>query len=263
MATAERKLKSCRGATMLLALVFFLLCTVMASILLAASSANSGRLSRLAENDKRYYAVHSAAELLKDGIGNKPVTVKLTKKTVNTTVTGYSVNAAGGTLIQSPEITRREYYGAMFYAPDYEESPALRGVSLLTDLALDLAAGEGAADAKRAWSYAGLSLPVTRELTVEPDFGEGLTVKVEAMLEKDGQLTLKLSNPAEGADSYNLLLRFGAELQRESTVSSSEGAPQVEKSSATAYTETLVEETIETKVVTVCWRLTGIEGVSS
>ena len=62
----RQKLTSQTGASITYALLLFLVCAVVSSIVLAAATAASGRMSKAAESDKRYYAVTSAAELLKD-----------------------------------------------------------------------------------------------------------------------------------------------------------------------------------------------------
>ena len=81
MQAIKNKIRSRRGASLTFALLLFLVCAVIGSIVLAAGFAASGRLAGLAESEKRYYAVNSAAELIVDqlcGSGNK-VTVGIEK----------------------------------------------------------------------------------------------------------------------------------------------------------------------------------------
>lgn len=261
MKTAKEKLNSCSGATMMLALVFFLLCTILAGILLVSSSAGAGRIIGIAENDARYYAVSSAAELLRDGLENKPVTITLTKNTTTTTVTPYTVKNDGTTEKGTPASTPRDTYAAMFSAEGLPEEAAVRGESLLTDLALDLVAGTGSVDANAAWTYEGLKDPQTHELELAPDFDDDLAVGVTAVLETDGGLQLTVSSA--GTDSFNLRLTFSAELRSESSRNTDQGTPSVVKNSETSYTETLVSVSTETRVYTVCWKLTGVERIST
>lgn len=70
------KLRSQTGASITFALLIFLVCTVLCSVILTAATASSGRMSGIAEGDQRYYAVTSAAELLKDLINGKSVTIE-------------------------------------------------------------------------------------------------------------------------------------------------------------------------------------------
>ena len=71
----RRKLASRRGASITFALLLFLVCTVIGVIVLVAATAAAGRMSRLAESDARYYAVNSAAQLLREEIENGRVVV--------------------------------------------------------------------------------------------------------------------------------------------------------------------------------------------
>ena len=60
------KLNSRRGASITFALMLFLVCAVVSSVVIVAGTAAAGRMSRLAESDQRYYAVTSAAKMLCD-----------------------------------------------------------------------------------------------------------------------------------------------------------------------------------------------------
>lgn len=78
MNAVRSKLKSRRGASITYALLIFLICAVASSIVIVAGSAASGRMANVPQSDQRYYAVTSAAELLKGEIDGK--TVVITKK---------------------------------------------------------------------------------------------------------------------------------------------------------------------------------------
>lgn len=66
-----KKLKSNKGATVLIALVFFLLCAAAGSVLLAAGTVSSGRMADLVYQEQAYYSVSSAARMFRDVIENK------------------------------------------------------------------------------------------------------------------------------------------------------------------------------------------------
>jgi len=72
----RQKLTSQSGASITYALLLFLVCAVVSSVVLAAGTAASGRMSKSVENDERYYSVTSAAEFLKKQIDGKTVTLK-------------------------------------------------------------------------------------------------------------------------------------------------------------------------------------------
>lgn len=75
------KVRSTDGASLSIALLLFLVCAVVGSVVLAAATAASGRLAKMAEMDQRYYSVTSAAELLAEELNDIQVTV-LQKKGV-------------------------------------------------------------------------------------------------------------------------------------------------------------------------------------
>lgn len=77
-AHVKQKLRSQRGASLSMALMLFLVCAVVASIVLAAATAASGRQSQLEAMDKSYYNVTSAAKLLWDELGQGTQSVTIT-----------------------------------------------------------------------------------------------------------------------------------------------------------------------------------------
>ena len=66
------KLRSRDGASITFALLLFLVCAVLCSVIITAATAAAGRMSRIAQSDQRYFAVASAAELIKDAIEESP-----------------------------------------------------------------------------------------------------------------------------------------------------------------------------------------------
>ncbi len=94
MSRVEKKLKSERGASITFALLLFLVCAVVSSIVIVAATAASGRMSKLAEMDQRYYSVTSAVKLLEDTLDGQSVIVKRSEKT-NTTYTADNPSMTG------------------------------------------------------------------------------------------------------------------------------------------------------------------------
>lgn len=84
-----KKLRSSKGASLTFALLAFLVCAVISAVLLASASAASGRVSKLAETDQRYYAVTSAAQLFCDALENQQFTIKRMKTTKDVTQVRY------------------------------------------------------------------------------------------------------------------------------------------------------------------------------
>ena len=54
------------GASLVAAILFFVLCGVGASVILAAASASAGKMQRVPETDQKRFAVESAATFLRD-----------------------------------------------------------------------------------------------------------------------------------------------------------------------------------------------------
>ena len=83
-----RKLSSDRGVSILFALLAFLVCFTVGSVVLTAGTTASGRLSKTAENDQRYYSASSAGSLIRGIVSEEPVTLILEKTTTKVTVEG-------------------------------------------------------------------------------------------------------------------------------------------------------------------------------
>lgn len=75
MQKLKQKLKSQTGASITFALLLFLVCAVVGSVVLTAGTAAAGRMSELAKMDQRYYSVTSAAQLLQDIISDQTIEV--------------------------------------------------------------------------------------------------------------------------------------------------------------------------------------------
>jgi len=87
MQLIKKKIQSRRGASLTYALLLFLVCAVVGSVVLTAGTAASGRLSQIAEMDQRYYSVNSAARLLVDMLENTEIRVE-TKDSTETAEDG-------------------------------------------------------------------------------------------------------------------------------------------------------------------------------
>ena len=87
MNNIRQKLRSRRGASITFALLLFLVCAVVGSVVLAAGMAAAGRMSQAAEMDQRYYSVTSAADLLAKELTGKEVNITRTKTETTTTKT--------------------------------------------------------------------------------------------------------------------------------------------------------------------------------
>ena len=91
----KAKVSSQSGASITFALLIFLVCTVLSSVIIVAATTASGRMSQMAESDQRYFCVTSAAELLKDILDGKIVSIVTVETKTGTTV--YSDGSSGTT----------------------------------------------------------------------------------------------------------------------------------------------------------------------
>ena len=66
MNSLRKKLRGNRGASITFALLLFLVCTMVSSVVIVAASTAGGRLSGVRESDQRYYAVTAAADVLRE-----------------------------------------------------------------------------------------------------------------------------------------------------------------------------------------------------
>ena len=84
MGMVLNKLKSNNGATLMLALLFFVVCAVTGSMILVSATASSGRLEGMKRRDQNYYAVMSAVKMCEQQM--KEMNVAFTDQLVVTEV---------------------------------------------------------------------------------------------------------------------------------------------------------------------------------
>lgn len=121
MNAMRNKLGSRRGASITYALLIFLVCAVVSSVVIVAGTAAAGRMANLAQFDQRYYAVTSAAELLKELIQGK--TLVVTKTT--------------GPSAEEPAKTE-DTYTVKYEGAASEVDPAIDVLDVLEDATLSL-----------------------------------------------------------------------------------------------------------------------------
>ena len=91
----KEKLRSSKGASLIIALVFMLFCAMVGSAVLAAATANGGRVAALKSDQQDYLNQRSAATLLQDELTISEPQLVITKTT--TTTTRYTVGDGGVT----------------------------------------------------------------------------------------------------------------------------------------------------------------------
>ena len=194
MKRAAEKLKSSRGASLMMALLLFLTCAVVGSAVLTAGTAASGRMSKIAESDQRYYSVNSAANLLIDLFKDETVTIR---KVVDSTSS-------------TPEVYVKSKNYPTFTPYSYDESK--------NTLPLEMAYLHSAADG---------SFPVPVSLTLSSDKISSFP-DVSGKIFSDGKLEFAIVS--KGTEKYTLTVTFAAdkretknvELKDEKTITTTE-----------------------------------------
>lgn len=85
MKRVENKLRGRSGATILFAILVFMLCILAGTGALTAAAANSGRYTHLKEDQKQYLSMSSAVKLLRGELSGKTFTAKAKVTDVTTT----------------------------------------------------------------------------------------------------------------------------------------------------------------------------------
>lgn len=111
MNAVQRKLHDRSGATLTVALLFFIMCAAAGSVILAAATTSTGRLSQLQASDQNYYAVVSAAKLIRDEIDGQTISVgqKETKIVTTTRTEKTEKDESGADVKVVEETTKTEY----------------------------------------------------------------------------------------------------------------------------------------------------------
>ena len=259
----HNKLRSRRGASITFALFLFLICATVGSVVLAAGTAASGRLSQTPETDQRYYAVSSAAELLRGALdGQTTTSVRTTVSNVRTgysstgSATGSELNVGTGFSENKPNIT----YTVNGKAPTanvtqfdsfIDEAVYKLMLSHISRKMQEQGAADPITDPLSSDFTSTLSVTVKEGAVALDD----LTVTVEETLTPEGQLTLLLKN-GSGSDVFTMKLVFKGAVTTDVSTKTTHGTPV---SNGSGYT--ITDTTTETVTTTVNWSLASLETV--
>lgn len=214
MHLVRKKLNSQRGASILLALVFFLVCSFVGAVVLGSAVTNAGKIKGQQADQQGYYAVASAARLIRDALAE--VTCEGQEHFLD-----YSCNDA-----DSPVSTGHKDEKAVNYVRAEAHADGK-----LTELLR--AEAERVYRSKTEYAPRESFSPRTVTFTVEAE--EMDTVEVEMTMDEDYTLTffLRLQDPEKrGEHSMTLLCPKGMEELKEE-----------ERSSACVHTVTVRDDT--------------------
>lgn len=296
MLNLRRKLKSENGASLTFALIIFLVCAVVGSVVLTAGTTAAGRFSKLTEMDKRYYNVMSAVNLLSEELSGKEVKIIREKKTEDTISTTYVVDAGPGGGLSTTETDSTSETTATYNTyinPDDEMTPTYTKeidlsdyhvvndgdpiirdtLSFLTARAVYMLFGEQVCNTDAAMEYSlnrGNAEPESTfqmRHSVEPGKTEisddDLLIKGTYELTADGKIIFVLED-GSSTEHYAMRMIMNPVIEETSSVSD-EGSDEEASVVYTenGYTETLHKLTTEQKISKIKWVSGGIETVSS
>ena len=185
-ARISAKLKDRSGASITYALLLFLVCAVVSSVVLAAGTAASGRMSKAVETDQRYYAVTSAAGYLRKMIEGK--SVKVVKKNVSTA--GSTETVPDG----NPQMNDAVYNEG--------------SLDLLTEAAAYYTKLKSAGATETSVTRENISMLVGSEASPEASLTVSINEKLDTV---SGKITLTLKN-TEG-DPYSITMVFDPDIK--------------------------------------------------
>ena len=206
MDRAARKLHSDRGASMLLALVFLLICVTVGSSVLMAAASNGGRARSDRQEQQIYLALSSALELVADDLRGAVYTGKVTyTAATDDGVTVYSFRPAGGEMTGSLQTLFRPLLDSAFKTYFHNKYPAW-----FTD-----ATDTKKYDFGQFNSYGTAPAPVTLTITPEQTGPlAGCEAEIQASVDGDMRisLTARLTSvpegKADGLENFTLTTSF-------------------------------------------------------
>jgi len=223
-ARISAKLKAQTGASITYALLLFLVCAVVSSVVLAAGTAAAGRMSKAVETDQRYYSVASTAELLLDLYDG----AKVITQTVQTVQEGKSG--------EKTIVSDYQYFKDSTKLTA-EESANYRLLSRVSDL------------------YTGMSTDAVPSDPMEVKVGSDKYASIQVKSAADGGLTFAVSSyqttssGSESTDKYTLYLVFGADVNQITDSKTTDGY------NASGVLETKTKLTVTTEMT---WSLTSM-----
>lgn len=130
---AGKKLHSRSGASLLFAILVFMLCILAGTAALTAAAANSGRYSHLVDEQQKYLSVSSAVRVMKDEITGMTFTATVdatetkitTGATPSATTTTTKYDASSGSITSSDVGKVFEDYFNSIVSNKYDSSKAL------------------------------------------------------------------------------------------------------------------------------------------
>lgn len=273
--TIAGKLKSNSGASLSIALLLFLVCAVLGSVILRSGTAASGRVADMAKADARYYSVTSAADYLADAItrvgdDKRIVTVTRTAETRTTETSSYN-----GESWSNPSKTSEYTTYSSPVIKDNSSTGSGNAETILTRAVQDIFFGGTIVDAEGCWSKDKPSIKAadgsagtenydfSLQFTRGSNADEDLTVYVDETIRQNGDIELTVSNVEDkAAEGYRVQMLFvlTSKTNSNSTTRTSSATSGTAEEGNLVLTETA--RTTETKTTTCYWTLAEIRKVN-
>ena len=215
MNAMKKKIKSDRGASISFALLLFLVCAVISSIVIVAGTTASGRMSEIAKMDQRYYSVTSAARLLCEMDKSNTVIQVTTEATQSEDEYGKTGEPLE---VVNEGFPKTEYYTEHYIEGTSDTPTTEPGLfEYAASVLLTKTLSESEADYFKDKEF---SLEVTGSEAEKRDY---LTVDITAALNKAGKLILDLHNHKYEEGTYSLRLFFSSAVNEKETSSQVNG----------------------------------------
>ncbi len=279
-------LRSRTGASLILALLLFLVCSVIAALVITAGTAAAGRASNLAEMDQRYYSVSSAARFLAAELDGGTVTITRTREVKDVQMTPYTVTVqdVGGvsrTVVTAGTTVSAKTADYHTMINDYDDIetiindtydpsistpgqflPERKTMSFLTSCAVFLLFDDSCNNDESMEASMKNGHVQSGEFILEHIVGDVVDkdkLKIHGVysVKEDGTLVLTLQN-ANG-EPYAMRVTLKATINETHNETTKESAPERIYDSSGGYKETVTKTTLVTKVSKITWKISGVE----
>lgn len=262
----KNRVRSERGASLSFALFVFLVCAMASAVVLSAATAASGQYVELGKSDQRYYAVVSAANLLRGSMAEGD---EIGYEVVETRTGTIEARTGDGTSVPESLPKNSDLYPVLYQS--ITRTPAssssfdfLKAVTLFglygtaTEPNTATSRGnnwEAVTPFANSWwpTKKGANNYAEGTLTLDPSMENGVTAEATVRIYDNWLVEVVVSNQTEAADErFSLYMAYqGTCKQGAPSISSRLGDTTVSGASSLSN----LVEVVETRTTTVTWQL--------